>query len=51
LELRNKNNDELFGLYDAELGFRHRSANALREARRLLGHFHFYLGILSPVYN
>jgi integrase len=48
LELRNKTNQELFELYDAELIFRHQSENALREARRLLGHFHQYLGEFPP---
>ncbi len=44
LELRNKTNPELFTLYDAELAFKQRSANALREARRLPGRFHKFLG-------
>jgi integrase len=48
LELHTKTNGELFKLYDAELLFRHSSANALREARRVLGHFHRYLGEYPP---
>ncbi len=43
LELRNKTNSELFDLYDTELVFKNRSANSLREARRLLGHFREFL--------
>jgi len=43
LDLRNKTNSELFDLYDVELTFKNRSANGLREARRLLGHFQEFL--------
>jgi integrase/recombinase XerD len=48
LELRNRTNPELFSLYDTEVSFKHQSANGLREARRLLGHFHSYLGQYPP---
>jgi len=48
LELRQKTNRELFALYDGELVFHHRSERGLHEAKRILGHFHNYLGEYPP---
>jgi len=48
LELRQKTNDELFTLYEGELAFHHRSARGLHEAKRVLNHFHNYLGEFPP---
>jgi integrase/recombinase XerD len=48
LELRQKPNNELFILYDGELAFRHRSAKGINEAKRVLKHFHEYLGEFPP---
>ncbi len=48
LRLRNKTNAELFTLYDAQLVLKHRSKDALGEARRVLGHFAGYLGDYPP---
>jgi integrase/recombinase XerD len=48
LELRQKTNNELFALYEGELVFRHRSARALHEAKRVLRHFHNFLGEYPP---
>jgi integrase len=48
LELRQKPNNELFTLYEGELAFRHRSAKAIHEAKRVLNHFHDYLGEYPP---
>jgi integrase len=48
LELRQKTNQELFALYEGELVFHHRSARALHESKRILGHFHDYLGEYPP---
>jgi integrase/recombinase XerD len=48
LELRQKTNKELFPLYDGELAFHHRSARGLHEAKRILDHFHSYLGEFPP---
>lgn len=48
MELRQKTNDELFSLYDGELAFHHRSERGLHEAKRILGHFHNYLGEYPP---
>ncbi|MFC1912224.1 tyrosine-type recombinase/integrase [Chloroflexota bacterium] len=48
LELRQKTNDELFALYEGELTFHHRSARGIHEAKRILGHFHNYLGDYPP---
>jgi integrase len=48
LELRQKTNRELFSLYDGELVFHHRSERGLHEAKRILGHFHNYLGEYPP---
>ncbi|MFC2033570.1 hypothetical protein ACFLUB_03550 [Chloroflexota bacterium] len=44
MELRQKTNDELFTLYEGELAFHHRSARGIHEAKRILNHFHDYLG-------
>ena len=48
LELRQKTNDELFALYEGELAFRHRSARGIHEAKRVLNHFHNYIGEFPP---
>jgi len=48
LELRQKTNEELFSLYDGELIFHHRSGRGLHEARRMLRHFHNFLGEYPP---
>ncbi len=48
LRLRHKTNDELFVLYDSQLILRHRSQDALEEARRVLRHFQEYLGEYPP---
>jgi hypothetical protein len=48
LELRQKTNDELFALYEGELAFRHRSVRGIHEAKRVLRHFHNYLGEYPP---
>jgi len=48
LTLRTKTNQELFNLYDGELVFHHRSDRGLHEAKRVLGHFHAFLGEYPP---
>jgi len=48
LELRQKTNNELFELYEGELTFHHRSARGIHEAKRVLKHFHNYLGEYPP---
>ena len=48
LRLRHKTNDELFALYDSQLVLKHRSADALAEARRFLGHYRAFLGQYPP---
>jgi integrase len=48
LRLRHKTNDELFDLYGSQLVLRHRSKDALEEARRVLGHFRAFLGEYPP---
>jgi len=48
LRLRHKTNSELFALYDSQLILKHRSNDALEEARRVLGHFKNYLGQYPP---
>ena len=48
MTLRTKTNQELFSLYDGELVFHHRSDRGLHEARRILSHFHAYLGEFPP---
>ncbi|MFC1914119.1 tyrosine-type recombinase/integrase [Chloroflexota bacterium] len=48
MELRQKTNDELFTLYEGELTFHHRSARGIHEAKRVLNHFHDYLGEFPP---
>ncbi|MFC1977508.1 tyrosine-type recombinase/integrase [Chloroflexota bacterium] len=48
IRLRRKTNEELFTLYDAQLALRHRSIDALGEAKQVLGHFQKYLGEYSP---
>jgi integrase/recombinase XerD len=48
LELRQKTNQELFALYEDELVFHHRSARALHESKRILRHFHDYIGEYPP---
>lgn len=48
LRLRHKSNGELFDLYDGQLVIRHRSQDALEEARRVLGHFRAFLGEYPP---
>ncbi len=48
MELRQKTNQELFTLYDSELAFHHRSARGLHEAKRILRHFHVFIGEFPP---
>ena len=48
MELRQKTNNELFSVYEGELVFRHRSTKAIHEAKRVLKHFHNYLGEYPP---
>ncbi|MFC1901852.1 tyrosine-type recombinase/integrase [Chloroflexota bacterium] len=48
MELRQKTNDELFALYEGELAFHHHSARGIHEAKRVLNHFHNYLGEFPP---
>jgi hypothetical protein len=50
IRLRRKTNSELFQLYEAQLSLRHRSPEALKEAKRVLFHFGEFLGEfpLSP---
>ncbi|MFC1847935.1 tyrosine-type recombinase/integrase [Chloroflexota bacterium] len=48
LRLQKKPNSELFELYAGELTIRHRSAAALKEAKRLLGHFESFLDSNPP---
>jgi len=48
LDLRQKNNTELLQLYDGELALHHRSSRGIKEAKRVLGHFHEYIGEFPP---
>jgi integrase len=48
LRLRHKTNSELFALYDSQLVLKHRSREALEEARRVLRHFQGHLGEYPP---
>ncbi|MFY9813485.1 MAG: tyrosine-type recombinase/integrase [Dehalococcoidales bacterium] len=48
IRLHRKTNGELCELYDAQLILRHRSKEALEEARRVLNHFREYLGETPP---
>jgi len=48
IRLRRKTNAELFQLYEAQLVLRHRSKEALQEAKRVLSHFREYLGEFPP---
>ncbi|MFC1914982.1 tyrosine-type recombinase/integrase, partial [Chloroflexota bacterium] len=48
MELRQKTNNELFALYEGELAFHHRSVSGIHEAKRVLTHFHNYLGEFPP---
>lgn len=48
MELRQKTNQELFVLYEGELAFRHRSARGIHEAKRILNHFHNFIGEYPP---
>ncbi|MFC2051908.1 hypothetical protein ACFLT4_04185 [Chloroflexota bacterium] len=48
MELRQKANEELFTLYEGELAFHHRSSRGIHEAKRILNHFHNYLGEFPP---
>jgi integrase/recombinase XerD len=48
IRLRRKTNSELFQLYEAQLILRHRSKEALEEAKRVLSHFREYLGEFPP---
>ena len=48
MKLRQKTNEQLFSLYDAELVCRHRSEKGLGEARRFLSHFYDFLGQFPP---
>jgi hypothetical protein len=48
LRPRRKTNDELFALHDSQLVLKHRSADGLKEARRVLGHYRDHLGQYPP---
>ena len=48
LRLRHKTNEELFVLFDSQLVLRHRSRDALAEARRVLKHYQAFLGDYPP---
>jgi integrase len=48
LDLRQKRNQELFALYEGELALHHNSEEALDEAKRILNHFHNYIGEYPP---
>jgi integrase/recombinase XerD len=48
LRLHHKTNGELFELYQSQLFIRHRSKDALEEAKRVLGHFRAFLGEYPP---
>jgi hypothetical protein len=48
IRLRRKTNDELFQLYEAQLILRHSSKDALEEAKRVLTHYHEFLGEFPP---
>jgi hypothetical protein len=48
IRLRRKTNTELFHLYEDQLALQHRSQKALKEAKRLLGHFQKFLGEFPP---
>ena len=48
LRLRHKTNSELFNEYENVLILKHRSSDALVEARRVLGHFKTHLGQWPP---
>ena len=48
IRLHRKTNTELFQLYEAQLILRHRSKEALEEAKRVLSHFREYLGEFPP---
>ncbi len=48
IRLRRKTNTELFQLYEDQLILRHRSKEALEEAKRVLRHFREYLGEFPP---
>jgi hypothetical protein len=48
IRLRRKTNAELFQLYADQLALRHRSKDALDEAKRFLKHFQDFLGEYPP---
>ena len=48
LRLRHQSNDELFKQYDSQLILKHSSKDALKESRRVLGHFKTNLGEWPP---
>lgn len=48
LQLRKKSNPELFQLYENQLSLKLRSVDSLKEAKRVLKHFHNYLGKRRP---
>ena len=48
MRLRRLTNDELFLLYESDLSLRHRSTDALEEAKRVLSHFKEFLGSFPP---
>ena len=48
MESRHKPNKDLFKLYKGELAFHHRSARGVHEAKRVLNHFHNFLGEFPP---
>ena len=48
LELRQKPNKELFHLYDGELALHHRTEKGIKEAKRVLNHFHEHIGEFPP---
>ena len=48
LQLKKKSNPELFQLYEDQLALKHRSTDALKEAKRVLSHFNNYLDNHRP---
>jgi integrase/recombinase XerD len=48
LDLRNKSNEELFTLYEAEIFLKNRNIDARKEYTRILSHFKDYLGAFPP---
>ncbi|MCP4685906.1 MAG: hypothetical protein GY867_10745, partial [bacterium] len=48
LRLRKETTANLFELYESEIRLRHRSDEGFDEDKRVLGHFHTYLGDRQP---